>query len=87
MTGMFDQKGTNPKMIRSLKEMFLKKFHLPESSTLSVAELRCHEPGCPPIETVITARMDDGSIKDWRISKPVDKIKQFDLEELDKKTS
>ena len=42
-------------------------------------ELNCHEPGCPPTETVITARYPDGSMKDWRIAKPVSSIEDEDV--------
>ena len=83
MKGMFDRKVTNSKSIQTLKVMFIKKYDLPDSTTLSIAELSCHEPNCPPIETVITARSVDGSIKDWRISKSVIEIKQIDLDTLD----
>ena len=83
MKGMFDRKVTNSKSIQNLKEMFIKKYDFPDSTTLSIAELICHEPNCPPIETVITARSVDGSIKDWRISKSVIEIKQIDLDTLD----
>ena len=83
MKGMFDRKVTNSKSIQNLKEMFIKKYDLPDSTTLSIAELSCHEPNCPPIETVITARSVDGLIKDWRISKSVIEIKQIDLDTLD----
>ena len=82
MKGMFDRKVTDSKSIQNLKEMFIKKYDLPGSTTLSIAELSCHEPNCPPIETVITARSVDGSIKDWRISKSVIEIKQIDLDIL-----
>ena len=82
MKGMFDRKITDSKSIQNLKEMFIKKYDLPGSTTLSIAELSCHEPNCPPIETVITARSVDGSIKDWRISKSVIEIKQIDLDIL-----
>ena len=83
MKGMFDRKITDSKSIQNLKEMFIKQYDLPDSTTLSIAELSCHEPNCPPIETVITARSVDGSIKDWRISKSVIEIKQIDLDTLD----
>ena len=83
MKGMFDRKITDSKSIQNLKEMFIKQYDLPDSTTLSIAELSCHEPNCPPIETVITARSVDGSIKDWRISKSVIEIKQMDLDILD----
>ncbi len=83
MVGMFDKKTTNPEIIRNLKIEISEKFQLPENTMLSIVELRCHEPGCPPVETVITARSDDGTIKDWRVSKPASEIKKIDIELLD----
>ena len=82
MIGMFDKKSTNPKIIRELKIEIKKKFKLPETTSLSIAELRCHEPGCPPIETVITARSSDGVSRDWRISKSAIEINNIDIEKL-----
>ena len=52
---MFNQKKAKPENIRYLKEVISKKLKLPETTILSIAELSCHEPGCPPKETVITA--------------------------------
>ena len=82
MVGMFDNKKTNPEIIRNLKTVFTEKFHISKDSTISVAELRCHEPNCPPVETVFTVRTFDGSIKDWRISKSASEIEIKDIELL-----
>ena len=85
MVGMFDNKKTNPEIIRNLKTVFTKKFSVSKDSTISVAELRCHEPYCPPVETVFTVRTSDGSIQDWRISKSASEIQIKDIELLYKK--
>ena len=82
MVGMFDNKKTNPEIIRNLKTVFTDKFYISEDSTISVAELRCHEPNCPPVETVFTVRTNDGSIKEWRISKSASEIQIKDIELL-----
>ena len=84
MVGMFDNKKTNPEIIRNLKTVFTEKFYISKDSTISIAELRCHEPGCPPVETVITARFTDGKTKDWRISKSASEIKHIDITMLEK---
>jgi len=82
MVGMFDNKKTNPEIIRNLKTVFTEKFYISKDSTISIAELRCHEPNCPPVETVFTLRTCDGSIKDWRISKSASEIQIKDIELL-----
>lgn len=83
MVGMFDRKSKNPEVFRNLKSLFIEKYNLHESTILSVAELSCHEPGCPPIETVITARAVDGSVKNWKLHKSIVEIKKIDIDKLD----
>ena len=79
MAGMFDRKVTNPEALRNLKSLFIEKYNLQESTILSVAELSCHEPGCPPTETIITAHAEDNSRRDWRINKPISEISEKDI--------
>ncbi|MDA9632407.1 hypothetical protein N9S98_01625 [Alphaproteobacteria bacterium] len=81
--GMFDRKNTNPEIVRNLKNKITDKLKLPESTMLSIAELNCHEPNCPPKETVITTRAMNGSVESWRIAKSITDINLEDLEILD----
>ena len=76
---MFNKKKPNLETIQNLKNYFIKKYEIPESTILSIAELNCHEPDCPPTETVITARSIDGSTKNWKIHKPIDEISENDI--------
>ena len=80
---MFNKKKPNVAAIRNLKNLFTKKFKLTESTILNVAELNCHEPGCPPTETVITARTKDKLTNIWRIHKPIEEILESDINLLD----
>jgi len=82
MNGLFDSNRPNPATVRQIKVLITERFELPESTTLAVAELRCHEPDCPPVETVITARHADGLVRDWRIAKPLNNIERADIEKL-----
>ena len=81
--GMFDRKNTSPEIVRNLKNKITDKLKLPESTMLSIAELNCHEPNCPPKETVITTRAMNGSVESWRIAKSITDINLDDLEILD----
>ncbi len=47
-----------------------------------MAELSCHEPNCPPIETIITERAEDGKVRNWRIAKPINEIQEIDIDNL-----
>ncbi|MYF90448.1 MAG: hypothetical protein F4186_14645 [Boseongicola sp. SB0676_bin_33] len=82
MRGLFDPNRPDPKAVRRIKDLMAERFGLPESTTLAVAELRCHEPDCPPVETVITAREADGSMRDWRVAKPLSDVGRADIETL-----
>ena len=79
MPGMFDRKRPDGIAIRRIKSLVSDCLQLPETTLISVMELNCHESGCPPTETVITARDSDGSMRDWRIAKPVSQIEDKDV--------
>ncbi len=76
---MFNKKKPNVEMIRSLKKIFSEKKQIPDTSLLSIAELSCHEPNCPPFETIITERTIDGKLNNWRIGKPINDILESDI--------
>ena len=82
MRGLFDSNRPDPKAVRRIKMLVVDRFGLDESTTLAVAELRCHEPDCPPVETVITAREADGSMRNWRVAKPLSDVERADIEML-----
>ncbi|MEM1265840.1 MAG: hypothetical protein AAGI50_07460 [Pseudomonadota bacterium] len=79
MPGLFDRHRPDGAAVRRIKADVAERFNLPETTTLTVAELRCHKPDCPPVETVITARHVDGTLLDWRIAKPIAEVDAADL--------
>ncbi|WP_075521431.1 hypothetical protein [Candidatus Pelagibacter communis] len=79
---MFNKKKPNVENIRNLKLIISEKYNIPENSTLSIAELACHEPNCPPIETIITERNENGKVRNWRIAKPINDIQETDINNL-----
>jgi hypothetical protein len=44
---------TNPEAIQQIKAWTQQILDLPVDVPISISQLQCHEPGCPPIETVI----------------------------------
>jgi hypothetical protein len=77
---MFNKKKPNAETIRNLKLVFSKKHQIPEKSILSMAELSCHEPNCPPIETIITRESRGWESKELAYSKsPLMKFKEIDI--------
>ena len=85
--GMFDRKRPDPAAVQIIKSWAMEYLGLSGSTTLSISELYCLEPECPPVETVITARTTDGLVKDWRISKSINDVKAIDVKGLIEKSS
>ena len=48
MTSMFKKKEPNVIATQKVKDLVNEKFKLDDKSTLSIAELNCHKPDCPP---------------------------------------
>ena len=76
---MFERSKPSGDVLKRLKEAISDCFKIPETTTLAVAELNCHEPDCPPVETVITAHKEDGTLETWRIGKRIDEIEAQDI--------
>ena len=53
-----------------------------DTCTVSVNEVRCAEPGCPDVETVIAIFRPATAPRRLRILKPVSAVKREDLEAL-----
>ena len=79
---MFDQKKINPEITRKVKMLIQKQFDLPKDTLISLSELNCHEPSCPPKETVITTRAINGESCIWRIAKPISEINIEDIKKI-----
>ena len=53
---------------------------------ISVAELACHEPGCPPLETIVTVHASSGERKEARFHKPLVEVSEDDIQEAFKRS-
>ena len=80
---MFNHKTQNIEKIRNLKLLISYKYKLSDNTIISIAELSCHEPDRPPIETVITVRYENGSMKNRRVAKPISEVEETDIYELE----
>lgn len=69
-------------LIRQIKEWAYACLPVASEATLSVMELVCHEPGCPPLETVIAAMEKGKGTRQWKLHKPIPAITRADLDEL-----
>jgi len=75
---MFDalNRPNRPSSARAseIKSWVCEVFHLTEDTTVLVTELRCSEPECPPIETVLAVFADAGKPIQHKILKPMDGV-------------
>jgi hypothetical protein len=53
-----------------------------EAATIIVSELRCTEPGCPPVETVIAVLRGPGDTRQFKIHRPSAEVTREDVESL-----
>jgi hypothetical protein len=62
---------TDPKRIAEVKEWATEVFRLGSDASVMVTELRCTEPGCPPLETVIAILDRPGQPRQYKIHKAI----------------
>ena len=60
--------------IRTVKNWVREALGIEESATVMVTELRCAEPGCPPLETVVAILRDGAARRDFKIGRGLDEI-------------
>jgi hypothetical protein len=65
------KRKSNSKATQQVKTWALDVLQLEEHTSLMVTELRCTEPGCPPIETVIALLKPSHPTHQYKIHKPV----------------
>jgi hypothetical protein len=67
--------------IRNIKVAARLLFEADEDDAVVVNELRCTEPGCPPIETVVALLRAGSEPRQIRVYKPVAEVSEDDLRE------
>ena len=79
MTNLFTRRAA-PGRASMVKGWVTGRLGLTEADLVTVAELACHEPGCPPVETVVTVHGADGARRDWRVHKALAQIEEADIQ-------
>ncbi len=73
----------NPEKIQQLKAWVYQILAVDPETLISISQLTCREPGCPPIETVIAVMTHP--VQQYKIHKAVDDIHEADLYGLARK--
>lgn len=70
----------DPIKVKQVKSWITEIFNLDEQVTISLNQLTCHEPDCPPIETAIVVM--EQPPKQYKIHKSIAEIQQSDIDRL-----
>lgn len=70
----------DPEKIQSLKTLIYDILEIDSEIPVSISQLQCSEPDCPPIETVIAVMTNPA--QQYKIHKPVAEINQADISKL-----
>ena len=66
-----DQKKPRMNHTKRIKELVRAAWNVNDDIVIMVSELRCHEDGCPDLETVIALMSEDAAPKTIKINKPI----------------
>lgn len=66
--------------IQQVKQWIYQALQLDEEISISLSQLQCNEPGCPPIETVINVMTNP--VQQYKIHKSIAEIEYSDVSKL-----
>jgi hypothetical protein len=69
----------DPQHVAAIKRWAADAFQLTEDTTVMVTELRCTEPGCPPLETVIAFLHPQADTRQIKIHKALCDVTRDDV--------
>jgi nitrate reductase delta subunit len=73
------QRAAQRQALARIKEWTRAQFRLNEDTSISVAEVACALPGCPPLETVIVFWTAPDKRHHYKIFKPAQDVEASDL--------
>ena len=79
---MFEPSRKSPERLRAVERLTAwtrERFGLPGAAVISVSEIACALPGCPPLETVIAFWTEDGKRHRFKVFKPLEQVILDDL--------
>lgn len=65
--------------MRRIKSLLCRAAGVPRNSVVTVAELRCSDPGCPEVETVLGLFLEGRDVRRYRVAKPISGIREEDI--------
>ena len=75
----------DPKKLQKIKDWAYQRLGIDKRISISISQLQCHEPDCPPIETIIAVMTNPPT--QFKIHKSASQITEQDIEQLSKSSS
>lgn len=70
----------DPEKLQQIKEWTYQNLAIASEISISISQLQCHEPDCPPIETVIAIMTNPP--KQYKIHKSASQITEEDIKQI-----
>ena len=70
--------------IQQIKNWTSQRLNLDSEIPISINQLQCHEPDCPPVETVIAVMTSPP--QQYKIHKPISEITEIDIDQIKEHT-
>jgi hypothetical protein len=80
--GAFGRRRADSAHRAAVRAWVVERLGLGEADLVSLAELACAEPGCPPLETVVTIHRADGARSEHRLQRGLAEIARDDIAAL-----
>jgi hypothetical protein len=74
--------GRVPGRTTEIKAWAAETLGLTDDVAVMVTELRCTEPGCPPLETVVAILGESGPNRQYKIHKPIADVTEADVRSM-----
>ncbi|MCP9490097.1 MAG: hypothetical protein MSC31_09510 [Solirubrobacteraceae bacterium MAG38_C4-C5] len=82
MSLLHPRRRIDPVVAARLRGWALERWTIPEEGSVSVQELECDKPGCPPRETVFVLARGPGETERHKVLKAAADVTRDDLEAL-----
>jgi hypothetical protein len=74
------KRSPNTERIAEIRSWVRDRLSLSDDTVIMVSELRCSEPGCPPLETLVAVLDGPGQRRQFKFHKPIIEITIADIE-------
>ena len=75
-------KAKRSNALRRIKSELCRAAGLPRTTVVSISEVRCSDPGCPDVETMMSVFLEDGRVRRFRVPKALAEVGLDDVRDV-----